>query len=704
MARAALLALAALLIAFTGSAHAAPTWLDPNPVSPPSDPVPTEDLFTFGAKVAFDPSGNALLVWPRQDATTQRIQAAFRPAGGSFSAPVDISEVAAVCAGCGLDVQVAFDAQGNALAAWNQMVGANLRVKAGFRPAGAPCRADNRCGFGAPATLSADGEEACCPKLAFDRFGNALVGWGGSFGGGALQSRVAFRPAEGSFGAPDTISTGNDQNGTPAIDFDQSGNAIAVWISRNETNPDFTERTLAAVRPANGSFGTPENLTLPAPACDCPILTDVEFGPNGRALAVWPRFDGTDIDPADGHYRVEVADQLAPGSAQFGTPARSSAADQDAGADAGLDLDVDSSGNALAVWTRSDGTNNRVQAAFRAPGGSFVQGVNISPAGEGACCASVKFGPRGNAIALWEQQLTGTNQRIYAGNRPAGASCTAADACGFTYHDVSLAGDGSNALGQTLDFDAQGNAIAAWSTIVTINGADVGRVFAAAGYDDAGPQLRAQQFPSSPSRTPLLFSVTPVDVWSPVVSTTWSFGDGGTAVGATVRHSYASPGRYLATVTSTDAVGNSSRAQRVVVITDTARPRISRLRVAPARFRAAARGPRSGARVGSRIRFRLSEPARVRFRVERATRGRRVRGRCRRETARNRTRRRCTRYVRLRGSFTRRGREGANSLRFRGRLRGRKLRRGRYRLAARATDPSGNRSATRRARFRIVRR
>ena len=700
MTRAVCLALTVLLLAFAGTAHAVSSWLAPAPVSPPNDPVPTEDLFTFGAKVAFDGNGNALLVWPRQDGSTQRIQAAFRPAGGSFSAPVDISGVATACPGCGLEIQVAFDLQGNAIAAWNLAVGANQRIQTSFRPAGAPCMPDNRCGFDSPINISVEGEQACCPELAFDRFGNALVGWGGSFGAGPLQSRVAFRPAGGSFGAPDTISTGSDQNGTPAIDFDRDGNAIAIWISRNYTT--LTERTQAAVRPANGSFGAPANLTNPAPACDCPIFTDVEFGPNGRAVAVWPRFDGTTHDPPDGDYRVEVADQLTPGSAQFGPAGIISAAGQGAGQDAGLDLDVDSDGNALVVWTRPDGANNRVQAAFRPAGGSFVEGVNISPAEASACCAKVAFGPKGNAIAVWEQQLSGTNQRTYAGNRPAGASCTAANACGFTEQDIS--GSGDNALASTLGFDTQGNAIAAWSTIKTVNGADVGRVFAAAGYDDAPPQLRDQHFPSSPSRTPLPFSVSPVDVWSPVVSTVWRFGDGRTASGTSVRHSYDSPGRYVASVTSTDALGNSSTAQRAVVITDTAAPALTRLRMSPTRFRAARRGPSITSAVGSRVTYRLSEPARMRFQVERATRGRLVRGRCRRETARNRSRRRCTRYVRLRGSFSHRGREGANSLRFRGRLRGRTIRRGRYRLVARATDPSGNHSRTKRVRFQIVRR
>lgn len=149
---------------------------------------------------------------------------------------------------------------------------------------------------------------------------------------------------------------------------------------------------------------------------------------------------------------------------------------------------------------------------------------------------------------------------------------------------------------------------------------------------------------------------------------------------------------------------------------DRTSPALTGLALSPSIFRAAARGPSlSQARgaqrprpvrpIGTRLRWRLSETATVTFRVQRAAKGRRVGGRCVRQTRRNRARRRCTRYVTLRGSFSHTGGAGANSARFSGRLRGRKLRPGRYRLLAEARDPAGNRTrrpATRR--FRIVRR
>ena len=136
---------------------------------------------------------------------------------------------------------------------------------------------------------------------------------------------------------------------------------------------------------------------------------------------------------------------------------------------------------------------------------------------------------------------------------------------------------------------------------------------------------------------------------------------------------------------------------------DIVTPSISRFRLTPPMFRAARSGPALSALVGTRISITLSEAANVTFRVRRLLAGRSVRGRCVRPTARNRRAPRCTRRVRLRGRIVRTLPAGASQLRYRGRLAGRTLRRGRYELICRARDAAGNLSASRRATFVILR-
>jgi hypothetical protein len=106
-----------------------------------------------------------------------------------------------------------------------------------------------------------------------------------------------------------------------------------------------------------------------------------------------------------------------------------------------------------------------------------------------------------------------------------------------------------------------------------------------------------------------------------------------------------------------------------------AAPRLTGLRVSPSRLRPGA---------GVRVSYRLSRPATVRFTVER----KRV---CPRRAGRG-----CRPYRLLAGSITRRGDAGRGGFRFRGRLKGRTLPAGRYRLIAQPRTASRAGRAVRR--------
>ena len=190
-----------------------------------------------------------------------------------------------------------------------------------------------------------------------------------------------------------------------------------------------------------------------------------------------------------------------------------------------------------------------------------------------------------------------------------------------------------------------------------------------------------------------------------IVSHEWNHGDGTSSTGATSSHTYATARTYTVTLTVRDEDGATATATRTVVVTDLS-PGLRGLRIVPQAFAPLSRGDSIGSQRsrGATVRYTLSEAARVRLSVQRRTTGRRVGRRCVKTTRRNRSRRRCTRFVRVRGSFTHAGKARQNRFRFSGRVRGRALRRGRYRLVARAVDPAGNRSRVRRAGFRIVRR
>ena len=134
----------------------------------------------------------------------------------------------------------------------------------------------------------------------------------------------------------------------------------------------------------------------------------------------------------------------------------------------------------------------------------------------------------------------------------------------------------------------------------------------------------------------------------------------------------AKPGAAAVTPPATDASATVDRTPPMIRLS------LSRERIRRARARA--RADRDG---GVRIRYRLSEPALVSFKVERVSR----RGG----------------YRRINRSFSRSGVPGMNTAALASRFDARRLPPGRYRIVARAADAAGNRSRSEAVVLRVLR-
>ena len=126
----------------------------------------------------------------------------------------------------------------------------------------------------------------------------------------------------------------------------------------------------------------------------------------------------------------------------------------------------------------------------------------------------------------------------------------------------------------------------------------------------------------------------------------------------------------------------------------------SKPRLSVTRFRAARRGKAFiSVSIGTRIKWALTEFARVTITVQK----RRTLSRICRRARSSRHRTGCRKYVAVKGRYAVASAAGVNSVRFRGRLRGKRLKPGRYRFVIRARDGAGNVSKPKRPTFRIVR-
>ena len=354
----------------------------------------------------------------------------------------------------------------------------------------------------------------------------------------------------------------------------------------------------------------------------------------------------------------------------------------------------DSEGDDVAIWTATaSGGTPQIQVASRASGGQWQPARSLgTKEGPEGPAPQVAVTAHGHPLAVW----WGAGE---AGNAIESAGGDLAD--GSWQTPVPISGAVPYGSSPMLAVDGQGDAVAVWE-----NGLGFGiSSIQAAGYDAAGPQLADSIPGAGVVGAPISFSVSPLDVWSALGATNWSFGDETGASGLSVTHTYARAGVYGVTVSSADVLGNSTSQAGTVVIS-LPRPTITRATQSAARWREGNRpaviSRRRRAPIGTTFSVTLDREATVRFAFTRRFHGRRVNGRCVARTHKNSHRRLCTRTVTV-GRISFSGHSGANTLAFQGRIStSKKLPSGSYRAVITATNATGP-SSPRKLNFTIVR-
>jgi hypothetical protein len=504
--------------------------------------------------------------------------------------------------------------------------------------------------------------------LAGDSAGNSTAVWRDS-----NLNRVELRrvTAAGTL-EPTRLLTadGGDVDVRPQVVIAPDGTAVVAW--RENTGPAIQLRTVAP----DGTIGPLETLTSGGD----PNSPSIALDGAGNAFVAW-----NDAGQVIRTRTRSVAGALGP----IETVSTGGAAQN-------ARIGVADDGAAAIVWREGAPPSDQILGRRIAAGGSLGPAVTIagSELGSGFQFPAINVESGGIATVVWENLFTDTIQA--RGFREDGALDPVATVSDPNPSDFAIGDDG---LGNT--------AVAAVDLSTRKVDAQL--------FDGGGPELRSLTMPGQVERgVPASFSFTPFDLLSTVASSGWEFGDGDTANGISASHSFALAGTFTVAAVSTDSVGNVRRVRRAVRVVDTRRPRLTRLKLAPAKFRVAKRATartaakrkakRRRAPAGTKISFRLSENARVRFSVQRRTTGRKVGRACRRKTRGNRGAKRCVRFVTVKGVvFARAGKQGANTVRFSGRVGGGKLAAGRYRLVARASDPSRNASKHALRAFRVVR-
>jgi hypothetical protein len=589
-----------------------------------------------------------MTVWSRKNGSNATVQATLRLAGGAWQAPVDLS-----LAGQSSDEpQVVFDDRGDAIAVWDAYNGVTFNVQAAFRPEGGPWQE--------PVSLSSEAiPGADSPQVAFDAQGDAIAIWhrGGPFGG-AVQA--AFRPVDGTWQRPVQVSEiGFD----PQIAFDAQGNALAVWEHYDGENYIVQ----SASRPVGGEWQAPVNVSEAGETAERPqVAVDGE----GNAVAVWQRW-------TDGLFStrgVQAAFRPA-GADAWQAPVAIS----EPGA-ANPQVAFDGQGNAIAVWSGNG-------AAYKPADGPWQASVELEPNGE-AQSPQVAFDGHGNALVVWP-----SNNHIQAVTRSAEgvwqAPITLFAAEGG-YYDPQV-----GAYDPQVGFDEQGDAVAVW-----VHDSGTSEVIESAGYVAAvGPHLDSLSIPATGVvGEPVTLSVSPLDVWSVLGETSWSFGDGTSAIGTSATHTYTSAGLYEVLVRSTDIFGNTTSASGTIDVApeppsistsssaapSSAPPSISAVSQSVSAWREGGKAP-----VGTIFNLSLNEQAAVSFSFLQGVSGHLVGHRCVGKLSKGVRRGGCVRTV-VADILSFMGHSGKNEVAFQGRVsRSDVLTPGRYKFVVTATNSAG---------------
>ncbi len=513
------------LACFAVPASASPSWLAPVKLSA----APYEALTP---QIAGDAQGDDLAVWSRYEAKAGHsvIEAAARPAGGVWQSPVVISNPTEDSS----LPQVALDSSGDALAVWLAYDGSEYSIQTA-------ASAGISGPWGQPETLEAIGTMPVPrPDLAVNSHGDAVAAWEANTGAqvileASIRTAVAWE-------APETISKKAVDLHPPEVGIDAAGDTTAAW----EQEVEGSIRAAVSTRRAGGKWHNALALSRTGGNANEVRLAE---NASGEAAVIWERFEGEELIEASGR---------ASATGSWSEPVKLSRTEAGKGEPGEQQLALDDHGDAVAVWSRLQGTEDVVEAAlgavatasWSAPATISGKGRNIEEAPE------VGVDESGDAVVVWPQ-WNGEAEVIE------GVSGNAPNATWGAPVQLSASGEEAGQAGVALD--SQGDAAAVW---LRVNETSKVMLAEAAGYDAAGPELNALTVPADGTvGQTLSFSVSPFDVWSELGTTTWSFGDGGQASGTSVSHSYAAAGTYTVAVTSLDALGNPSSEQATISIT-----------------------------------------------------------------------------------------------------------------------------------------
>jgi len=252
----------------------------------------------------------------------------------------------------------------------------------------------------------------------------------------ALSIGVLAAPAAASaaWSTPADLSNSGEDAVVPVVAVDDDGDAVFAWHRSDGVN----DRVEFQTRTAAGMLGVAQRLSRAGqPASD----QQVAITPGGDAVFTWVRSDGTnDLVQARALSASGVLSRVRTLS--------------DPGHDANdPQVAVDPDGDAVVVWTRHDGTEERIQASTVRASGRVSGPFDLSDPGGYALHPDVAVDDAGNAVVTWTRN-DGDDDRVQVITR---------SAAGVVSVPLTLSDDGGDAHSPHVEVDGDGDAYLTWA-------------------------------------------------------------------------------------------------------------------------------------------------------------------------------------------------------------------------------------------------
>jgi hypothetical protein len=279
-----------------------------------------------------------------------------------------------------MDVQIATDGRGDYIAVWIQANDEGNRL----------CfnRYQVESGWGVASLVETGPGSPSYPCIAMDQSGSAICVWENYNNGVHRVGAIRYVPDTG-WGTPLFI----DENigpifSSPRIAFDNSGNAIAVWIQR--------EGSIQHIWANRYNAGTGWETAVPLEqAPDSAYSPVVAVDGSGNAIALWEQKENSHLSLWAAQY-IRGTGWTTPFVLENSSESVSLSEPS---------FNFNSRGDAVAVWIQNDGSTEKVYVNHYTTGGEWCGAECISEGIHGhMSCPSIALDDEGNAVAVWYQK------------------------------------------------------------------------------------------------------------------------------------------------------------------------------------------------------------------------------------------------------------------------------------------------------------